>query len=110
MRFFHLAPAPKGMAHNLPAPSREAELEARKKVFKLKFQWFLEWKFVSLTVLHSSIVKLVINGIAVDTGVIWDSKSNGHNATLRALSFMLDDYGDVQEHVVKWLAMTVAST
>ena len=103
--FFHLSAAPKGMVHNLPAPSREAELEARKKVFKLKFQWHLEKKFVSLCVPRFSIVKVLVDGVVTDIRVIWDSKSNGHNATLWAPSFMLDDCGDVEEHVVKWLAI-----
>ena len=70
--FFHLTTAPKGMVHNIRAPSREAKLEARKKVSKLKFQWFLEKKFVSLTVPRFSIVKLVIDGVAPFDGTyIW---------------------------------------
>ena len=102
IEFFHLSAAPKGMVHNLPAPSRESEIEARKKVFKLKFQWNLEKEFVSLCVPRFSIVKLMKDGIVLDIRVIFDSKSNGHNATLWAPSFMLDDCGDVEEHVVKW--------
>ena len=104
IEFFHLSAAPKGMAHNLPAPSREADIEARKKVFKLKFQWNLETEFVSLCVPRFSIVKLMKDGIVLDIRVIFDLKSNGNNATLWAPSFMLDDCGDVEEHVVKWLA------
>ncbi len=50
-----------------------------------------------------SIVKAV-----VDIGVVWNSKSNGHNATLWAPGFMLDDIGDVIEMVTKWLAVPVA--
>ena len=52
-------------------------------------------------------MKVIIDGVVTDIRVIWDSKSNGHNATLWAPSFMLDDCGDVEEHVVKWLAIPV---
>ena len=103
--FSHLTPAPRSMAHNMPAPSREAELEARKKVFKMKFEWLIEPKFVSTVVPRFSIIKLLIDGVVEDIGVIWDSKANGHNATLWAPSFMLDDCEDVKEYVVKWLAV-----
>ena len=105
--FFHLGKAPTGMVHNLPAPSREAEVEARKKVFSLKFQWYLERGHVSLVVPRFSVVKIMIDGIVVEIRVVWDSKSNGHNLTLWAPSFMLPDAGDVKEHVVKWLTIPV---
>ena len=58
------------MVHNLPAPSCEAELEARKKVFKLKFEWQLEHKFVSLVVPRFFIVKLLVDGVVIDMRVI----------------------------------------
>ena len=80
--FFHLTVAPKGMMRNLPAPSREAEIEARKKVFKLKFQWHLEKKLVSLLIPRFSIVKVMTDGVVADIRVFFDSKSNGHNMTL----------------------------
>ena len=56
---------------------------------------------MSLVIPRLSIVKLMIDGVDGDIRVIWDLKSNGHNATLWAPSFMLDDCGDIEEHVVK---------
>ena len=40
----------------------------------------------------------------LDIQVVWNSKSNGHNATVWAPGFMLDDIGDVKKMVVRWLA------
>ena len=109
MEFWHLGAAPKGMVHNLPSPSREAEIEARKKVFKLKFQGNLDkGKFVNLCVPRFAIEKVRSNGVVVDIRVVWDSKSNGHNATLWAPGFMLDDAGDLIELVVKWLTVPIS--
>ena len=72
--FFHLGKAPTGIVHNLPAPSREAEVEARKKVFSLKFQWYLECGPVNLVVPRFSVAKIMIDGIVVEIRVVWDSK------------------------------------
>ena len=95
------------MVHDHPAPSREAEIEARKKVFKLNFEWQLEHNFVRLVVLRFSKVKILVDGVVIDIRVIWDSKYNDHNSILWAPSFMLDDCGDVQEHMVKWMTISV---
>ena len=46
--------------------------------------------------------------MVVDIRVVWDSKSNGHNATLWAPGFMLDDAGDLIELVVKWLTVPIS--
>ena len=109
IEFWHLGPAPRGMVHNLPAPSREAEIESRKKVFKLKFQGNLDAKrFVNLCVPRFAITKVMLDSVVVDIRVVWDSKSNGHNATLWAPGFMLDDAGDLVELVVKWLAVPMS--
>ena len=45
---------------------------------------------------------------AKDIRVVWDSKAIFHNAALWALSFILADFGDLEETVVKWLAKPVA--
>ncbi len=42
--------------------------------------------------------------------VVWDSKSNGHNTTLWAPGFTLDDIRDVIEMGTKWLAVPVVAT
>jgi hypothetical protein len=39
---------------------------------------------------------------------VWNSKSNGHNATLWAPGFILDDIGNVKEMVIKWLSVPTA--
>ena len=44
----------------------------------------------------------------IDIRVIWNSSANGHNATLWAPGFMLDEIGDVLEMVTKWLDVTVS--
>ena len=56
-----------------------------------------------------SIVKLEVDGVIREIRVVWNSKSNGHNATLWAPGFMLDDIGDVIEMVTKWLSVPVAA-
>jgi hypothetical protein len=45
----------------------------------------------------------------VDVCVVWNYKSNGHNATLWAPVFMLDDVRNVIKMVKKWLAVPVAA-
>jgi hypothetical protein len=87
----------------MPLSSRDAEIWCRKKVFQLRYRHFIEKGFTDLITPHFSIVKAV-----VDIRVVWNSKSNGHNATLWAPGFMLDDIGDVLEMVTKWLAVPVA--
>jgi hypothetical protein len=101
--FYHIAPCPVGRAHNMPSPSRDAEIWCRKKVFQLRYRHFIERGFTDLITPRFSIVKAV-----VDIRVVWNSSSNGHNATLWAPGFMLDDIGDVLEMVTKWLAVPVA--
>jgi hypothetical protein len=51
-------------------------------------QHFIEKGFTDLITQKFSIIKAV-----VDIQVVWNSKSNGHNATLWASGFMLDDVG-----------------
>lgn len=101
--FYHIAPCPVGHAHNMPSPSREAEIWCRKKVFQLRYRHFIERGFTDLITPRFSIAKAV-----VDIRVVWNSKSNGHNATLWAPGFTLDDIVDVIEMVTKWLAVPVA--
>ncbi len=102
--FYHIAPCLVGRAHNMPSPLREAKTWCRKKVFQLRFRYFIEKGFTDLITQHFSIVKAV-----VDIHVVWNSKSNGHNATLWAPGFMLDEIVDVIKMVTKWLAVPVAN-
>jgi len=107
--FYHLAAPPVGHAHNMPAPSQQAEIETQKKVFKLRYQHFIERGFTDLITQRFSVVKLGVDGVIREIQVVWNSKSNGHNATLWAPGFMLDDIGDVIEMVTKWLSVPVAA-
>ncbi len=56
-----------------------------------------------------SVVKLEVDGVIREIRVVWNSKSNGHNATLWAPGFMLDDISDVIEMATKWLSVPVAA-
>ncbi len=102
--FYHIAPCPVGRAHNMPSPSREAKIKCRKKGFQLRYQHFIERGFTDLITQRFSIVNAI-----VDIRVVWNSKLNGHNATLWASGFMLDDIRDVVKMVTKWLAVPVAA-
>ncbi len=108
VEFFHKSPPPSGFPHNIPSPSREAEIQARQKVFKLRYRWYLEYEFVRLVTARFSVVKVMTDGVVTDIRVVWNSKSNGHNGTLWAPGFILDDFGDVLEKVFKWIAYSVA--
>ncbi len=69
---------------------------------------FIERGYTDLITQRFPVVKVMVDGEVLDIQVICNSKSNGHNATLWAPSFMLDDIGDVKEMLVKWLAVPVA--
>ncbi len=56
-----------------------------------------------------SVVKLEEDGVILEIRVVWNSSSNGHNETLWAPGFMLDNIGDVIEMVTKWLSVPVAT-
>ena len=94
---------PTGSMQNIPTETREQELLTREKIFRLRFNWYLEKGHVKLVIPRFTVPK------ATDVRVVWDSKANGHNAKLCAPSFMLGDFGDLQEIVVKWLSVPVDS-
>ncbi len=98
-----------GYAHNMAAPSREAEIKTRKKVFQLWYRHFMERGFTDMITQRFSVVKLEVEGIILEIQVVRNSLSNGHNATLWAPGFMFDDIGDVIEMVTKWLLVPVAT-
>ena len=62
--------------------SREVEHAARKKIFKLQYQWFLEAKPARLIVSCFPVGKVMVDGIVTDIRVVWDWKANEHNAIL----------------------------
>ena len=92
----------------MKAPSREAELLTRRKLFKLKFCWYLNNGPVDCIVLMFIIPKVVADdGTVTDVCCVWDCKVNGHNATLWVPGFMLPTALDADDQVVKWLSTTV---
>jgi hypothetical protein len=106
--FYHIAPSPVGHAHNMPSPSRQAEIKTRKKVFQFQYRHFIERGLTNLITQRFLFVKLKDDGVILKIQVMWNSKSNGHNATLWAPGFMLDDIGDVKKMVIKWLSIPMA--
>ena len=48
VRLLKLSKPPKGYMQNMTAPSHEAELLTRLKIFKLKFQYYLDQEHSSL--------------------------------------------------------------
>ncbi len=106
--FYHLCPTLRGHVHNTPPPSRGAEIECQKKALQLRLRGFIERGFTDLIMQRFSVVKVMVDGDVLDIHVMWNSKSDGHNATLWAPGFLLDDIGDVKEMVVKRLAVPVA--
>ena len=107
-KFWHLSHPPQGMTLNAPSPSREAEIESRKKVFRLCYRGYIErGSLVRLVCGRFAVVKLIVDDVVVDIRVVWNAKSNGHNATLWAPGFYLPEFLDVENLVVKWLLLTV---
>ena len=62
--------------------SREAELAVRLKIFKLKFQGYLEKGFTDLLVPRFAVTKVAPKNVVTDIRVVWDCRINGHNETL----------------------------
>ena len=55
--FWRLSPPPEGMRKNPPPPSRDAELKMRQKVFKLKYQGYIEEGNVKLVIPRFAVPK-----------------------------------------------------
>ncbi len=64
--FYHFVDPPVGFAHNMPAPSQDAEIETRKKIFQLRFWHFIERGFTDLITQRFSVVKLEVDGVILD--------------------------------------------
>ena len=74
----------------------------------MRLRGFIEKGCTDLIMQRFPVVKVMVDGEVLDIRVVWNSKSNGHNAMLWAPGFMLDDIGDVKEMVIKWPAVPVA--
>ena len=87
--------------------SREAELAVRLKVFKLKYQGYLEKRYTDLLVPRFAVTKVSLDNVVTDIRVVWDCRINGHNATLWQPGFRLPTFADAADMVVKWLSIPV---
>ena len=101
--FWHSCPPLKGFRRNPPAISRSAEIEMRKKIFRLRFRWYLEPGAVNLLTPRFAVVKAMVDGEVVDIRLIMDCKKSGLNATLVTPGFMLPTIQDAEDMVIKWL-------
>ena len=107
--FWKVTTPPKGHMKNMAAPSREAELATRLKIFKLKFNYYIDQDYTSLLIPRFIVPKVIgEDGTILDVRCVWDCKVNGHNATIFAPGFMLPTALDAEDQVVKWLSMGVA--
>ena len=96
-KYFHFGPFPKGFTHNNPSESRQAELEVRKKIFKLNFRRYTEPGLVDLVQGRFSVVKAMEGGEVLDIRVVWNSKSNGYNDQIWAPGFCLPTWADTED-------------
>ncbi|KAL7539570.1 hypothetical protein ACHAXR_009407 [Thalassiosira sp. AJA248-18] len=92
----------------MKASSYKAELLTRLKTFKLKYQYYLELGGTDLIVPRFIVTQVVLeDGTIIDVRCVWDCSGNGHNPTLSAPGFILPTALDAEDHVVKWLSMSV---
>lgn len=108
-KFWHLKEPPKGLHfRNIPATTREGELQMRHKIFQLWFRGYIEAGPVDLVTPRFPVEKAVDETTgAIDVRTVWDSKKNGLNATLWAPKFCLDQVRDAEELLCKWLTLPV---
>ena len=109
VEFWHLTEPPTGLHfRNIPASSREAELQIRTKVFQLCFRWYLEHGNPDLVTPRFSVEKVADEaGNVLDIRAVWDAKRNGLNATLWSPRFSNPTTQDAEDLAVKWLDVPV---
>ena len=106
--FWKVSKPPKGFMRNMKAPSREAELLTRLKIFKLKTSYYLDSNGTTLLCPRFTVPKVVAeDGTITDVRCVWDCTINGLNASLYAPGFMLPTALDAEDQVIKWLSMKV---
>ena len=92
----------KGYMSNMTAPSCEAELLTRLKIFKLKFQYYLDQEHLLLLCPQFTVPKTLLeDGTITDVRCVWDCTINGLNAMLYSPGFMLPTGSDAEDQVVK---------
>ena len=112
VEFWHLANPPTGRHFaNIPATTREGELQIRAKVLQLVFRWYLEKGPLDLVIPTFPVEKVVDENstMVLDIRAVWDAKRNGLNATLWCPKFCLPTTRDAEDLVVKWLSVPVGS-
>lgn len=106
--FWKVSTPPKGFMRNMKAPSREAELLTRLKIFKLKISYYLDSNGTTLLCPRFTVPKVVAeDGTITDVRCVWDCTINGLNASLYSPGFMLPTALDAEDQVIKWLSMKV---
>ena len=106
--FWKLTNPPRGYMRNMESPSREAELLTRLKIFKLKYQYYLDEGNPSLLCPRFTVPKVVSeDGTILDVRCVWDCTINGLNGSLYSPGFMLPTASDAEDQVVKWLSLKV---
>ena len=92
----------------MKAPSRDPELLTQLKIFKLKYQYYLDQGHPSLLCPRFTVPKIVLeDGTIADVRCVWDCTINGLNATLYSPGFMLPTFSDTEDQVVKWFSINV---
>lgn len=114
VKWWRLTTPPKGYMRNVKAPSREAELLTRLKIFKLKVKYYLDRSKLDLDTMPTLLTpRFTVNKIVLDDGTVkdvrcvWDCTVNGLNATLYQPGFMMPSASDAEDQVVKWLSVKV---
>jgi hypothetical protein len=83
-------------------------LQIRKKIFQLKFRWYLEEGPPELITPRFAVEKVSDEaGNVLDIRAVWDAKRNGLNATLWCPKFSLPTTQDAENMVIKWLQVPV---
>ena len=82
---------------DIPCETREDTIRLRRKLFTLIYRHYLEEGFYDLLITCFPVKK------ADDIRAVWNTKSNGLNATLWAPKFAMATFADVEGIVVRWL-------
>ena len=102
VRLLKFSKPPKDYMSNMTAPSREVELLTRLKIFRLKFQYYLDQEHPLLLCPRFTVPKTLLeDGTIIDMWCVWDCTINGLSVTLYSPGFMLRTDSDAEDQVVK---------
>ena len=102
VRFCHLAKPERWFGRNYPAPPREAELKLRGKEDKLWYRRYITRGFIDLLV-----ARFTVDKAGDDIRAVWDSRRNGHNATLWSPSFRMPTFRNLTNMAIKHLGVSL---